>query len=372
MIVFLVLVGTALAALPVVLTVINSVTLRTPPLPADTPRVSILIPARDEEGAIGPCVEAALASVGVEFEVIVLDDGSTDATSEVVRARMASEPRLRLEAAPPKPEGWKGKPHACQVLSERARHPNLLFVDADVRLAPEAAARLCAADADLVSGVPRQVLGSWLEAAVVPMINGLLLGYLPMPFMRRSPREALGTAVGQMLRVRALDYRAVGGHAAVAAFMHDGLRLARLFRHKGFRTDLVDGTGLATCRMYDNPSALWQGFLKNATEGMATPVALPIWTVLLAGGQLLPWLSLALVAASERLHTGLGLLAAIAPVALLAAWSVQAVKAREPWFTVPLRPLGVVLTLAIQWQALIGFLQGRPVTWRGRAYDPRM
>ncbi len=277
-----------------------------------------------------------------------------------------------LETAPPKPDSWKGKPHACQALSERARHPNLLFVDADVRLAPEAAVRLCAADADLVSGVPRQVLGSWLEAAVVPMINGLLLGYLPMPFMRRSPREALGTAVGQMLRVRAEAYRAAGGHAAVATYMHDGLRLARLFRRNGFRTDLVDGTRLASCRMYDNPPALWQGFLKNATEGMATPVALPIWTVLLAGGQLLPWLSLALVAASGRLETGLGVVAAIAPAALLTAWIVQALKVGEPWFAVPLRPLGVVLTLVIQWQALIGFLQGRPVTWRGRAYDPRM
>ena len=127
------------------------------------------------------------------------------------------------------------------------------------------------------------------------MINTLLLGYLPMRFMRASRREGLGTAVGQVLRARAEAYRRAGGHGAVAHYMHDGLQLARLFRRQGLTTDLVDGTRLATCRMYDNPRALWRGFLKNATEGMAKPVALPIWTVLLAGGHLLPWLTLAIV-----------------------------------------------------------------------------
>ena len=123
MIAALVIAGAALAALPVVMTVLNSTVLRTPPLPSDPPGVSILIPARDEERAIGACVDAALASLGADIEVLVLDDGSSDGTAEVVRARMASDPRLRLETAPSLPEGWKGKPHACHVLSGLARRP---------------------------------------------------------------------------------------------------------------------------------------------------------------------------------------------------------------------------------------------------------
>ena len=365
-------VAAALAAIPVVNSIVNLAVLRTPSLAETAPSVAILIPARDEAAAIGPCVEAALASVGADIEVIVVDDGSTDGTAAIVRARAAADPRLRLVAAPPPPEGWKGKTHACHLLSTLTDRPRLLFVDADVRLEPGAAARLAGVEADLVSGVPRQILGGWLEMAIIPMINGLLLGYLPMAMMRRSPRVGLGAAVGQMLMARAPAYRASGGHAAVAGSMHDGLQLARLFRRRGFSTDLVDGTYLARCRMYESPAALWRGFSKNATEGMARPLALPVWTVLLAGGQLAPW-ALAIVLASRgALASPAGVVTLLACAGLLATRIAQAVKCREPWKTVPLHPLGVVLTLVLQWQALIGAAAGRPVTWRGRAYTPRL
>ena len=154
------------------------------------------------------------------------------------------------------------------------KRPFLLFIDADVRLAPDAAARLVpAAGVDLVSGVPHQRMEGVIEMAVIPMINTLIYGYLPLAFMRLSNHPAFTAACGQMLMVRASAYRESGGHAAIAGFMHDAMQLAKLFRRKGLRTDLVDGTRLAECRMYDNPTAVIEGFAKNATEGMARPVA---------------------------------------------------------------------------------------------------
>src|SRR3712207_3651036 len=128
----------ALAALPFVLALMNLATLRGTPRhhPRPGTLVSILIPARNEAGNIGPALEAALSSAGVPIEIVVMDDGSTDATPEIVRSYEARDPRVRLLTAPPLTEGWTGKVHACHHLSEAARGTHLLFVDADVRLLP--------------------------------------------------------------------------------------------------------------------------------------------------------------------------------------------------------------------------------------------
>jgi len=365
-----------LTLIPAINTLLNLCLLKTPALPPAPPSVAILIPARDEEAAIGPCIDAALASVGADIEVIVLDDGSTDETLAIVEARAAADPRLRVAAAPKPPPGWSGKSHACHVLSTLTDRPFLLFVDADVRLAPEAAARLAPmAGMDLVSGVPRQITGSLIETAAVPMINSVIYGYLPLWFMRHMPsNNALTAACGQMLMVRASSYRACGGHAAIAHKLHDALQLARLFRRKGYKTDLIDGTQLATCRMYDTPRAVWRGFIKNATEGMARPVALPVWTVLLAGGHLVPAVLSAVIlgraAASHILPSGLEMLILAALVLLIFARSLQAIKCYEPARTILIHPFGVILTLCIQWSALYAHMRGREVSWRGRTYAP--
>ena len=217
-----------LTAIPFVLALINLSILRATPqhAPQGDVLVSILIPARNEAGNIGPALDAALASVGVPVEILVMDDGSTDATPDIVRAFAARDARVRLLTAPPLEEGWTGKVHACHHLSEAARGTHFLFVDADVRLASGAAALLAghaqATDSGLVSAVPRQIMITLGELLTVPMINLLLLGYLPMAFMRlfRDPR--FGAACGQLMLVEREAYRASGGHAAIHARIHDG------------------------------------------------------------------------------------------------------------------------------------------------------
>ncbi|WP_291863273.1 glycosyltransferase family 2 protein [Bradyrhizobium sp.] len=367
----LVLIAAALALLPAINTFVNARLLQTPAMPRRMTRVAILIPARDEEATIGTCVDAALASIGADIEVIVLDDGSSDRTRQIVEQRAQLDPRLRLASAPPLPEGWKGKPHACQVLSGLTDRPYLLFVDSDVRLTPTAAARLVPPEGiDLVSAVPRQQVRGLVETSIIPMINNLIFGYLPVGLMRRLPQESLTAACGQMMMVRASVYREVGGHGAIAGFMHDGMQLAKSFRRNGFRTDLVHGAALAECRMYHGAKAVFDGFAKNATEGMARPVALPVWTVLLAGGHLLPLVTLPFVYISGAGATLAGGAAISSAGLLLAARVLQAVKCGEPWQAVVLHPLGVLLTLAIQWRALVDGLRGRRVEWRGRSYAP--
>ena len=350
-----------LTGLPFGLLIANLVQYRRPQAAPGRPSLSVLIPARDEEANIGAACAAVLESTGVDVELIVLDDHSTDRTASILVA--IADPRLRVVHAPPLPPGWSGKQHACARLAEHARHPLLIFVDADVRLAPDAlscmASFMAARPAvGLASGVPHQILRSWSEALALPMIHFLLLSYLPIARMRRSVAPSLGAGCGQLFIARAEAYARAGGHAAIHASRHDGLMLPRAFRRAGIMTDLFDADRLAAVRMYDGFPPLWEGLTKNATEGIARPISLPIWTAILAGGHLLPWAVLLSGSWTGALWAGVSILGRV----------MLAVRFRQPLWSALAHPLGVLFLLAVQWTALLRVVRGRPSTWRGRSY----
>jgi hypothetical protein len=154
-------------------------------------------------------------------------------------------------------------------------------------------------------------------------------------------------------------YDRAGGHAVIRASLHDGITLPRAFRQAGIMTGLFDASRLASCRMYDTAAAVWEGLGKNATEGMAKPVALPVWTVILGGGHILPFLLLAVTPGGTA-----GLAAACSlGLRLLLAW-----RFRQPLASALLHPFGVAALLMVQWSALLRAARGRPATWRGRTY----
>ena len=331
--------------------------------------LSVLIPARNEEQNIRRTLEAVLANRDCEFEVVVLDDHSTDRTAEIVSGLACLDPRLRLESAPPLPAGWCGKQHACHVLARLARHPVLVFIDADVRLAPDALARMAGfmerKVIDLASGVPRQELGTFSERLLIPLIHFILLGFLPMHAMRRTKLPALSAGCGQLFIARRDAYEQCGGHAQLRDSLHDGLKLPRVFREAGFATDLFDATDLATCRMYHTNAQTWRGLGKNATEGLAAPGTIGPMTVLLLGGQVLPIILLALA----PMLSGYGLTFAVAATAVVYLPRLMAAHIfRLPVGGALLHPLGVMALLAIQWQALFRHLAGKPSVWKGRSY----
>lgn len=364
-----------LAALPCALFLINLFCYRAlpgavTPLPRDNGTiVSVLIPARNEEANLRPTLESVLANRDVNFEVVVLDDHSTDGTPALVREFAVRDTRVRLESAPPLPAGWCGKPHACHVLAQRARGSILLFLDADVRLAADALARLRGVlqqrGVALASGVPRQELGTFSERMLIPQIHFILLGYLPMAFMRWTRWPAFSAGCGQLFVVRREAYEAVGGHAKIRATLHDGLKLPRLFRRAGYRTDLFDATDLATCRMYHTNVETWRGLGKNATEGLAAPGTILPMTAFLFGGQVLPF-ALATIAPllSERALTAVLLACACAWLPRM----VAVVRFQQPLRSALLHPCGVLALLAIQWLALARQWLGKPAVWKGRSY----
>jgi hypothetical protein len=341
--------------------------------PGSRPTVSVLIPARNEERGIAAALTAALASKGVELEIVVLDDHSGDHTAALVEEIATHDPRVRLLQAPPLPEGWCGKQHACWVLAQQARHELLLFVDADVRLEPGGVAGMVAfleaSGADLVSGFPRQETGTFLEKLLLPLIHFVLLAFLPFGRMRRSRHPAYAAGCGQLFLTHKSAYQHAGGHAAIRTSLHDGITLPRAYRRAGLATDLCDATGLAVCRMYSSAGEVWSGLAKNATEGLAKPGLLVPVTLLLLGGQVAPFVLLAFAWLLDPVALALVIAAA------LAAWYPRWAgvwRFRQSWPGALLHPLGILVLLAIQWYALGRSFLGVGSAWKGRSYpEPR-
>ena len=334
-----------------------------PPPVAKRARSSILIPARNEEANIASALRSILESENVDLEVIVLDDGSTDRTAEIVRA--FTDPRVRLETAQPLPAEWCGKNFACHQLAALACHPLLVFMDADVRVSrPDSLARLAEfveqSGAALVSGVPHEETVGLTEKLIIPLIHFVLLGFLPLERMRNSTDPRFAAACGQILAVRREAYARTGGHAIIANRIHDAVALTRTFRAHGLATDLFDATDTFHCRMYQRAADVWHGFAKNAHEGLATPLLIIPATLLLLGGQVLP-ICLLIFKPSP--------LAFLATVAAFLPRLVGVVRFRQSLVGALLHPLGICALVAIQWFAFLRSLLNRPSVWKGRAYS---
>ena len=265
--------GSALALASLALTVDNLRRLRRPaarPDPVAEP-VALLLPVRDEERHVEPAVRGLLAAAARwsgPVRVVVLDDGSTDATPAILQ-RLAAEPGgPEVVAGGPTPRGWLGKPWAChQLAGVVADAAVLVFVDADVDLAPDALVAtvdlLRSAGLDLVSPYPRQEAHGWAERLVQPLLQWSWASTLPLGLAERSPRPSLAAANGQLLAVDAVTYRRAGGHTAVRGEVLEDLALLRAVKAVGGRGGVVDGSRIATCRMYRGGRELRAGYAKS-------------------------------------------------------------------------------------------------------------
>jgi hypothetical protein len=259
-------------------TLVNLRTLRVPPLepPTITERVSVLLPVRDEANQIADCLAGVLDQIAVpDLEIIVLDDGSVDGTADLARAAAGGDPRVRVLTGTMPPPGWLGKPHACAQLAAAATGSVLVFVDADVRLAPQAIAASVAllreAGLDLVSPYPRQVAETMAERLVQPLLQWSWLTTLPLRQAENSPRPSLAAANGQLLLVDAQTYRRAGGHNAVHDKVLDDVELLRAVKRAGGCGGVADGTGLAVCRMYSDWPSVREGYTKSLWAAFGSP-----------------------------------------------------------------------------------------------------
>jgi chlorobactene glucosyltransferase len=330
--------------------------------------VSVCIPARNEEATIGACVDAVLAQRHPLLEVVVYDDGSTDATPDLLAERAARDPRLRVVQGQGLPEGWVGKPHACHQLARHARGDLLLFVDADVTLDPDAVGRVASLlahhEAEVLTAVPGQDTGSLVERLVLPLLHLTYTAWLPLFLVHTTHDPRFLAANGQILAVRRHTYDALGGFEAVRTEVVDDMAFCRRAKRARRRVVFADGSTLARCRMYTSAREVWEGFSKNLYEGLGeSPLMLGLVVMLYSLAFIVPYLLLA----ASPLVPALLLPAAIGVGLNLAVRGALALRFGHPLDGVLLHPVAVAVLLAIAFNSWRWAASGT-IRWAGRTY----
>ncbi len=240
--------------------------------------VSVLVPARNEALNIERCVRSLMRQEYAPFEILVLDDDSTDATPELLRRLVVeSGGKVRIVQGEALPDGWHGKSWACSQLGHQAKGELLLFTDADTTHKPDALRRtvgaMQASGADMLSLMPHQELDSFWEKLVVPLVHVILMCYLPLRFVRTSRRAAFCFANGQFILFRREFYTRINGHAAVRDAIVEDVWLCRSVKKAGGTVVAFNGSDIVSCRMYHDFREIWEGFSKNlfAALGYSTP-----------------------------------------------------------------------------------------------------
>lgn len=345
------------------------------------PFVSILVPARNEEQNIERCIRLACNQDYPNYEVIVLDDHSSDLTPEILARLKETYPRLlRTLQGKEKPDDWLGKPWACSQLALASEGKYILFIDADVFLKQAALLRIVSAfqnyQLDFLTVWPRQITVTFWEQVLIPLVYYTLVTLLPSVYVYRRPRwlppglyerthTLFSAACGQCMSFKKESYLAVNGHTTVKKNVVEDIGLSRMVRSKGLVMRMFEGTGNVECRMYRNEKEIRSGFKKNFFAGFGYSYSffsasallhlivfiLPFVTLAVSLITLDPiWLFLSAAAVSLILMQRL----------MLAVWFGW-----NPLFA-------MTHPLAVLWFQLLGLIslfertRGLPATWKGR------
>jgi len=353
-----------------------------PPLPAlqSGPRISVIVPARNEGRNIRRCVECLLAQTYPDFELIVLDDRSTDATPGILRGFASLDQRLTVLHGAELPPGWAGIPHALFQAARAATGEWLCFVDADTFAGSSALAsvygRAQATGADLFTIMTGQEVLTFWERVILPVVfTALSVGFSPRRV--NDPRRKDAIANGQFILIRRSVYAAVGGHAALKNSIVEDRDLAVLVKEAGYRLVFADGRQVARTRMYTSLPEMWEGWTKNIFLGLSGSVdllllgALGAFLSLVAALALPLWLLAGLVWWGAAPASAAWLIAAEAALlwGWLVFWRLRVLRDMEipAWYALTI-PLGAGLFASMLFASAWKVLSGQGVTWKGRRY----
>ena len=350
-----------------------------PPPPGLTawPFVSIIVPCRNEERNLPNLLPSLLGQSypADRYEVIVVDDQSTDATPGILAEFAAADSRLRVVTGQPLPEGWKGKPWAMHQGAAVARGEWLLFTDADTVHAPVALASAIydavERGVDLFTFAPCMVLSSPGERLIMPIVV-LGISTFYHPIFVNNPRNPTAIANGQYILVRRAVYDAVGGIDTVRDAIGEDLEFGKLVKRSGYRLWLTNGQDLMRVRMYQNFAEVWEGWRKNVLLSMRKQ---PVMGVMQLGslfiGGILPFVLFAFYLQATLRHRATGQNLALSSIQVAA---LIAMKRRvDQLLDLPVGwavtfPVGIALFTLILLDSLRRLISGEGVTWKGRAY----
>lgn len=338
--------------------------------PASWPRISVLVPARNEEDNIGKCVSCLLAQDYPDFQLIVLDDNSTDRTWEILQEFASKDSRLKIIKGKPLPDDWLGKHWACQQLSEAADGEMLLFIDADTMHEPDMLRRTASAmegeKAALISVLPHQIVVSWSELLSIPAFYlGMLCG-VPIGLTRLQTNSLLFACLGQFLIFRKDAYWASGGYAAVRQNIVDDLAIGRRINAMRLRYCLLDGYRHISCRMYTNFDQVWKGLTKSTFATFSFNPTLIIAMYLLI---LIIFISPLAVLVTAIFIPGfpvqVTIMAGIAEFLVVALWIFSNRRFHFPFYVVFIYPASVIFMTIIAMSSMVLTMQGK-ARWKDR------
>lgn len=348
--------------------------------PSQAPLISVCIPARNEERNIRACVEAMLTQDYPNFEIIVLDDRSTDETPSILADIASRNSRLHPIRGSDLPEGWAGKPHALYQAATAARGEWLCFVDADTFAMPEALsscyAKATETNADMFTIMTFQIMGTFWEKAVMPLVmTALSVGFSPRKV--NDPKRKDAIANGQFIMIKRSVYDAIGGYENIKDQIVEDKAIAEQVKWNGYRLIVANGFSVARTRMYTSLPEMWEGWTKNIYLGLRDRPALLVFgsVITVIAALILPaW---PLLGFFWYLREG-GWLAATVIIKSLILWIfliyMRARVARalqiSPWYAV-ITPLGAAVFAAMMLTSTWQVLSGKGITWKGRIYTPR-
>jgi chlorobactene glucosyltransferase len=344
------------------------------PVPPRPPRMSVLIPARNEAERIGAALSGWVAQDYPEYEVVVYDDDSDDDTEGRARRAAAGAAHVRVIRGGLLPAGWRGKTWACHQVRGYARGEVLVFADADVVPAPDTLRRTAGAlatlQADALSAVPAHDSPSPAVRALGPLQNWAVLAFVPTWLRPERHRPWLAAMAGQLIVIRASVYDASGGFSAARDSLAEDTTLARRLAAAGFRVRIVDGARQLRCRSYTSLGPLWRGNARNLlpvffdSPGLLL-ASMTALAALFVGPPVILALGLATGAAGWQWRW-LPLTELLGGIALRAVSDLRA--GYGPWWAL-LHPLAALALAAMGTASVVTFRVRRAVEWRGRRYD---
>lgn len=355
----------------IVLTSMNVVDMRNhtaAPKCTGGPMVSVLIPMRNEEGNITNCIGSLINQDYENYEILVIDDNSTDGTPALLKRMAREHRRLRIFSGAPLPEDWYGKPFALQQLAAKARGEIIMFTDADTVHRPTSISwtvtNMYNSDSDFISGYIGQKFGSLGELITVPLMY-FLTGFLIPLFMNRHVEHGFfSSAVGQYIAVKRSVFERIGGFSEIRKKTSEDMYLARYVKKQGYKTMFLDAGDQVQCRMYKGYRAAVEGIGKNIFDvlGKNTFLLCLIFAAVLFF-LLLPFPLLLYAAYTANVHGGVLFLVNIL---YTATWAILFLDRRIPWYCAFLWPLIFLNLLYIAWWSWFRTISGQGFVWKDR------
>jgi len=334
--------------------------------PQPNPAVSVIVPARNEEACLGVCLRSLQDQSGIDFEIIVVNDNSTDDTRQIARSFRG----VKVIDAPPLPPGWTGKSHAAHCGAQIARGAWLLFTDADTvhrrRSLRHAVAEADDNMVDMLSYSPKQEVRGWWERSLMPVIFAELRRQFP-PREVSNPDSTVAAANGQYLLIKREAYDAIGGHEAVRASLLEDVEIARRLKQSGRFIRFRYGRDALKTRMYRTFPQMWEGWTKNLALLFPSPAGL---AALRCAEFLASFLGLmALVAGLVRPNFWLAFAGALVTIPVTTNFFYRVRKAHFGWINTIISPAGLPIFVLLLVNSRVHYMRNQ-VSWKGREYAP--